>query len=121
MTENIGGDRLLRVCDLCGGVDDHPRHVIAGAMRDVFPRVADEILGEVMANAPDEHRGRLVRELLDTASSDRHRDCCREAGCPTGECDFLTGGGEHLRGADLLEHTIARSALMAEVDSAEGN
>jgi hypothetical protein len=116
----IGDGRPLRVCDLCGGVDDHPRHVIAGAMRDVFPRVADEVVDKVLANAPDEHRGRLLRDLLDTSSSDRHRDCCREAGCPTGECDFLTEGGRDLRGADLLEHTVTRGALMAEVDSAEG-
>src|SRR5437016_1991231 len=107
MAENIGEGRPLRVCDLCGGVDDHPRHVVAGAIRDTFPRVSDDIVDRVLANAPDEHKGRLLRDLLDTASSDRHLDCCREAGCPDGSCGVVTAGAEHLTGADLLDHLIS--------------
>lgn len=106
---DIGDGRPLRVCDLCGGVDDHPRHVIAGAMPDVFPRVADDIVDKVLAAAPDEHKGQLLRDLLDTSSSDRHLDCCRDAGCPDSTCNQVTASAEHLRGSELLNHLQANA------------
>jgi hypothetical protein len=116
--DDIGDGRPLRVCDLCGGVDDHPRHVIAGATRNVFPRVPDEVVEQVMVNAPAEHRGRLVRDLLDTASSDRHLDCCRAAGCPDGSCDVVTRGAEGLTGADLLDHLVVNAEdIQARADA----
>lgn len=104
---DIGEGRPLRVCDLCGGVDDHPRHVIAGPDRDRFPRVPDKIVDQVLANAPAADRGRLLRDLMDSGSSDRHMDCCRAHGCPDGSCDQLTAGAEDLRGAELLQHLVA--------------
>ena len=100
---NIGGDRPLRVCDLCGGVDDHPRHVISGAA-GAYGHPSDEVLTRVMANAPRNEQARLVRDLLDTSSQDRHMDCCREAGCPDGSCYVVTAGAEDKRGAALLKH-----------------
>lgn len=106
---DIGDGRPLRVCDICGGVDDHPRHIIAGAVRDTFPRVADHVVDQVLANAPEEWRGRLLRDLLDTGSSDRHLDCCRDAGCPDGSCDLVTQGAEQLRGGELLDHLSANA------------
>lgn len=106
-TRNIGNGRLLRVCDICGGVDDHPRHVITGADPDVHPVPSDEILQKVIAAAPTDQAARLVRELMDTSSSDRHMDCCRAAGCPDGTCHQVTAGAEDLRGADLLVHLTA--------------
>lgn len=119
MVETIGGDRPLRVCDLCGGVDDHPRHVVAGAVRDAFPRVADDIVEKVLVNAPDEHRGRLLRELLDTASSDRHLDCCRAAGCPDGSCGLVTADAEGLTGRQLLDHLSENADAIAGRVNAE--
>lgn len=103
---NIGGGRAIRVCDLCGGVDDHPRHVIAGSVpgQSVVDEPSEEIVNRVLDNAPAELRARLLRDLMDTGSSDRHMDCCREAGCPDGSCDQVTAGAEDLRGADLLAH-----------------
>lgn len=104
---NIGNGRLLRVCDLCGGVDDHPRHVIAGGPPDVFTQPSDEILTRVLAAAPAAERARLIRDLMDTSSSDRHLDCCREAGCPDGTCNTQTTGAETKRGEALLTHLVA--------------
>lgn len=101
MHVNIGGGRPLRVCDLCGGVDDHPRHVITGQEMD---QPSKDIVDRVLANAPETERTRLVMELLDTSASDRHMDCCRAAGCPDGTCNTQTSGAEQLHGADLLEH-----------------
>lgn len=101
MASNIGGDRPLRVCDLCGGVDDHPRHVITG---QDFPKPPADIVDRVLENAPADKRAFLLGELLDTNASDRHMDCCRVAGCPDGICDAQTAGVEELRGGALLTH-----------------
>jgi hypothetical protein len=100
---DIGGGRPLRVCDLCGAVDDHPRHVVAGVVDGVF-RPSAGAVDRVLAEAPEDRRGELVAALLDTASSDRHLDCCRDAGCPDGSCGRITEGAEGLTGADLLAH-----------------
>jgi hypothetical protein len=111
---DIGGGRPLRVCDLCGAVDDHPRHVIAGQFDVGLFRPSDGALDRVLAEAPEELRAGLVRDLLDTSSSDRHLDCCRDAGCPDGSCARVTEGAEDLTGADLLAHLV-EFALKAEV------
>jgi hypothetical protein len=103
MPENIGGGRALRVCDLCGGVDDHPRHVLTGV----------EMIARVLEQAPAEEAARLVRELVDTGSQDRHMDCCRAAGCPAGTCGPQTAGAEDLRGGDLLAHLVANAGSAA--------
>jgi hypothetical protein len=104
MAKNIGGGRALRVCDLCGGVDDHPRHVLAGGDPDTFPRPTPEMVRLVLEAAPADEADRLLGDLLDTGTSDRHMDCCRTAGCPDGSCNTVTAGAEDLRGADLLNH-----------------
>lgn len=101
MSNNIGGGRPLRVCDLCGGVDDHPRHVLTG---EPFPTPGEDIVQKVIANAPADRLAFLMRELLDTTASDRHMDCCRTAGCPDGTCGPQTAGAEELRGGALLTH-----------------
>lgn len=108
----IGGGRAYRVCDGCGKVDDHPRHVIAGAP-DAYPPPSDELVAKTLASARDLGLdeltvARLARDLLSTASLDFHFDCCRQRGCPTGSCDQQTAGAEDLRGADLLEHLVAQ-------------
>lgn len=101
---NIGNGRTLRVCDLCGGVDDHPRHVLAGGVADAYTPPTEETIARVLEQAPPDHAARLIRELVDTSSQDRHMDCCRAAGCPAGTCPGQTAGAEDLRGADLLAH-----------------
>lgn len=108
---NIGGGRPLRVCDLCGGVDDHPRHTIVGTVAgvDLIPAPSDDIINRVLDQAPPADRARLMRDLTDTSSTERHLDCCRTAGCPEpadspNNCANRTGGAEDLRGARLLGH-----------------
>jgi hypothetical protein len=102
--KNIGDGRPLRVCDLCGGVDDHPRHTIAGNLRGVF-QPSDAALDQVVAKAPEDQRTRLVRELMDTTSTDRHLQCCRDAGCPNGTCGLvLMDVDDEVIGAELLNH-----------------
>lgn len=106
----IGGGRAVRVCDLCGGVDDHPRHVIAGGA-DAFatpdPDLVQTVLDNAEAAGVGDLKGRLVRDLMSTAAQDRHMDCCRAAGCPTGACDAQTAGAEAKVGKALLTHLVA--------------
>lgn len=106
---NIGNGRHLRVCDLCGGVDDHPRHVLAGGEAGVYEPPSEEIIARVVEQAPADELPRLLRELIDTGSQDRHMDCCRAAGCPAGTCGPQTAGAEDLRGGELLAH-LTRAA-----------
>lgn len=108
---NIGDGRALRVCDLCGGVDDHPRHVIAGTRGgpDVVERPSTENVTKVMdatRDLPKEDGQRLLDAFLDTTSSDRHLDCCAEAGCPTDTCGPQVSDAPGV-GKKMLEHLMS--------------
>lgn len=107
MADN-GDGRPLRVCDLCGGVDDHPRHSFGGPLTGVFRAPSDETVEKVLAAAPDADRARLLRELMDTSSLDLHKDCCRDAGCPTGDCDDELSEVGDLRGPELRDALTER-------------
>jgi hypothetical protein len=113
---NIGRGHVLRVCDLCGGVDDHPRHVNAGQTKGYFATPPVEIVHKVLKLAPADQADRLLAALLDPSSSDRHYDCCREAGCPSGSCDLLTQGAEDRRGAALLKHLAGLTDIAPDRD-----
>jgi len=103
---NIGGDRALKVCDVCGGVDDHPRHEFAGALpgQPIAPPVSEEAVRRVNELAPEGERSRLLRDLYDQTTVQRHYDCCRAVGCPVGVCDVITRGAEDKRGSALEKH-----------------
>src|ERR1044072_811415 len=94
-------ERPVRMCDECGGVDDHPRHVYATVVGDSVtdPEVADKAL----KNAGDASAA-ILAQIMDTSTVVRHMDCCREAGCPDGTCDQVTAGAEDSRGYDLVKH-----------------
>lgn len=97
--------RPLRICDLCGGLDDHPRHVIAQAPGSV--PVSREHLAAVLGDTSldAETKTQLAVDITDTSIQQRHMDCCREAGCPDGSCDAIAAtGAESLRGEALLKH-----------------
>jgi hypothetical protein len=106
MAANIGGGRALQVCDLCGGVDDHPRHTLAGFLADTYQAADPAIVAKVAQAAPDADRERLVAEAMDTGTTSRHKDCCRAAGCPTGECDVQLDGWSGTTGKGLLTHIL---------------
>jgi hypothetical protein len=108
--------RPPRVCDLCGGVDDHPRHSFGGPLTGVFPPPSDEVVDKVLDAAPSEHRGRLLRELMDTSSIDLHKDCCRAVGCPTGECDEELNEVGDLRGLELAEALTERGRRLQNTE-----
>jgi hypothetical protein len=93
----------MRICDLCGGVDDHPRHVIAYAAGDgVTPTEA--ALKAMEAAGPLGVGAEIMAQISDTSTTMRHMDCCREAGCPDGTCNEVTAGAEDLKGDKLVKH-----------------
>ena len=108
MTKLIGDGRVLKVCDVCGGVDDHPRHMLAGSTTGIFEPVDPAIVAAVAANAakvaPEAECNRLIADLLDQSSQERHMDCCATTGCPTGACDEVIHAAGSRRGAALLAH-----------------
>lgn len=107
--ENIGGGRVLQVCDLCGGVDDHPRHHAGGGQAGVYNEPGAEFVRAVAAatlDLPSDVADRLMVELLDTGTTSRHLDCCCASGCPTGECDQKLAGWDGTTGAGLLAHIM---------------
>lgn len=85
---------MYRVCDLCGGVDEGPRHVIAGVIADAFPPNQDvhdtltaNIQKAMQAGDIDiDDAFRLNADYTDTTSQDRHMACCARAGCPSQTC-----------------------------------
>jgi hypothetical protein len=93
--------RPVRGCDICGKVDDHPRHVI-GVVDGGVP--SDDIVNKIIEAGAD---AAAIRQVLDPATTIRHMDCCAGAGCPDGSCNTihaLTKGDKTLKGNDLLKH-----------------
>lgn len=107
--DNIGGDRILKVCDLCGGVDDHPRHIGAqgGPGDAVAPAPTEAMVNKVLDAAPPADRARLLLSLQDLSSTEHHYDCGAQAGCRV--CQVIAAGATGV-GADMLEHVVAAQA-----------
>lgn len=97
-------DRIVRMCDLCGGVDDHPRHMFDHTATG--DGVTDaSVMSIALDNAPDPiAREGVLNHFRDNSTTLRHMDCCREAGCPDGSCDYVTKGATDKKGAALIKH-----------------
>ncbi len=123
MTAGIIGDgRVFRVCDLCGKVDDHPRHVLAGNTGDdiitgptpaTIRAVMDATAQLKLAPADAD---RVLADLVDTSSSDRHVDCCAAAGCPTGICDVQLRDAPNRTGRAMMDYLIDQPDPFADLD-----
>lgn len=107
-----------RVCDVCGGVDDHPRHSFAGVIGDVWP--ADEAVRPALSANVEalfdqgtitfDEAAALIVSFNDTTGTERHLDCCASIGCPNAGtvdgCDLRAakadgGTGEAMREAAM--------------------
>jgi hypothetical protein len=102
MAANIGGGGALRVCDGCGLVDDHPRHVLSEGDPGVMPQPSREIIAKVIEGEYPQAVTALAIDQLNEPGMYLHMDCCRGRGCPTGACDRVPD----LRGAELLDALI---------------
>ena len=70
--------RVQQYCDICGLVDDHPRHHV----NDVDPRTGAPLV------------------------STRHFDCCVSVGCPDGSCPAILATANGAHGLDLVDHVL---------------
>lgn len=94
--------RPLRICDVCGTVDSHPRHVFVTSRLPVNQEHLDAVLADESLSVD---ASQLVRDITDTTVQQRHMDCCRGAGCPDGACDaVLATLPAPAIGAKLVEH-----------------
>jgi hypothetical protein len=94
--------RIVRLCDSCGGVDDHPRHVYGVVDGD---GVTDpDVAAKAVEAASAADLPGLLAQIQDTATVVKHMDCCRDDGCPDKTCDEVTKGAEDKRGSDLVKH-----------------
>lgn len=94
--------RPLRMCDSCGGVDDHPRHVFAYAEGDGETEAV--VASEAIGNTSKEDLPTILAQIADRSTTMKHMDCCRADGCPDGTCNEVTKGAETLRGSALVKH-----------------
>lgn len=96
--------RPLHFCDVCGQLDDHPRHIFVQepGTSGPTPQVLAFAAGQARASeASDEELATAFAGLNDDTTVYRHMDCCRAAGCPDGTCHQVPAD---LRGAKLVAH-----------------
>lgn len=118
--------RPIRMCESCGGVDDHPRHVHGTADGDSPTSVeAATLAGEYAFSLGDPEVARTVMaQIQNTSTQVKHLDCCARDGCPDTSCvvihelapgssvnqAFEFGDGDGVtRGDDLLSFLTSGS------------
>lgn len=113
-------ERPLRICDVCGGYDDHPRHQVVwspGQAPAPDPEVYKKLIENIgPANLGEPSAIAAVSDFFDTTVQLRHMDCCRQVGCTDGTCDVVTAGATDLRGPDLQAHLETRKGETYFVD-----
>jgi len=92
-------ERPLRFCDICGGLDDHPRHVTQLAADSTDGEPSQELLADLNMGAADVY---AVKQLSDPTLTVRHMDCCAANGCET--CSATEKENKGLRGQKLINH-----------------
>lgn len=104
-------ERPLRLCSACGGLDDHPRHVILVKEGTPEATPTKEFLETLQDGVP----ATALAELLKGTVVVRHLDCCAAAGCTVcQETEEITGGA---RGQELIELVDpARQGALADHD-----
>jgi hypothetical protein len=95
------------MCDSCGGVDDHPRHVHGVDQGD--GETSKEIAEKALDIAGDA-RGEILAQIMDTATVQKHIDCCAEDGCPTGSCNQFVNESKGAKGAALVKFLTSQPA-----------
>src|SRR5207245_2708194 len=81
-------ERPLRFCDVCGGLDDHPRHVIA-----VPPGTPEAIPSQEFLSGLGDAPASATALLLHPQSLMRHHDCCAAQGCEVCQATEAVHGG----------------------------
>jgi hypothetical protein len=72
-------DRPLRGCEICGGVDDHPRAIHVTPPDHPLSQLQDGFVDKFVDEGVS---GLWIKHHLETTSMYVHHDCCAERGCP---------------------------------------
>jgi hypothetical protein len=96
--------RPVRMCDSCGGVDDHPRHVYAVGPGDGQTDIETGLRALEQVSKSPEQKAAIMSHVRDNSTIMKHMDCCRTDGCPDGTCNEVTAGAEDKRGDALVKH-----------------
>ena len=94
--------RPVRMCDSCGGVDDHPRHVLATAPGEV--PTSPEIASRALKNAKQANNESILAQIMDDATVVKHMDCCAADGCPDGSCTTIVQESGGKKGSALTTY-----------------
>lgn len=94
-------DRPLRYCDLCGGLDDHPRHV-----RPLGKAEPDHVNSQAFLDGLPSGPTSALAQLVDRRIRVAHMDCCAANGCP--DCTVTEAENGGLRGQALIDHLEAQ-------------
>jgi hypothetical protein len=107
IVDGVEVPRPLRICDVCGQVDDHPRHLV-GYLPDELVVNEDHIAAVIaVGGLSPEERATIVQDIIDTTTQFRHFDCCSQVGCPDGSCDVHSND---IIGQDLLDSIRSHAA-----------
>lgn len=104
-------ERVQRLCDVCGQLDDHPRHVTAVGP-DTPGAVPDNTF---LSSLPDGTPALAIAELLDPTTVVRHMDCCAAAGC--GVCSNVIAAAPKGATGDKLTQHLTSGAVNILSDS----
>lgn len=91
-------ERPLRLCDVCGQLDDHPRHVQGLPPGSTDGTPTKEFLDSLAPGAPVS----AIAELLNPLTIVRHMDCCAAQGCEICAATEQEYGAR--RGQALIDH-----------------
>jgi hypothetical protein len=97
------------MCDSCGQVDDHPRHVHGTGEGGANTTPAILSLAFDAAGSDEEARQNLLRHAQDTTTQMKHLDCCAADGCPDGTCQLTVQGAEGKTGTAMLKHVQSKA------------
>lgn len=101
--------RPVRLCDSCGQVDDHPRHVVATPDGEGRITQDAQVAAIQSAGSNADALRAVLAHIADNSVVMKHMDCCREDGCPDGSCERVTAGAEDLKGEALVEHLTSQT------------
>ncbi len=113
----MADERPMQACDVCGGVDDHPRHTILYGQGQA-PAPSGDALRSAIQNGAGNWS---IADLLSRDRTVRHLDCCASQGCAFCRASEQVTGGK--RGGSLVKAVTAEgytekvSALFGANDS----
>jgi len=96
-------ERLTRFCDICGGLDDHPRHMrnLGDAEGTEDGRPDDEWLAGVNTDGAPVV---AIERLTSSSMSEHHLDCGAENGCEICIESIKETKAKGLTGQKLIDH-----------------